>query len=153
MRRIVALSVTAFLLVACSPEAPGGGEAAPPADAPAPTSAPAEPSPPAGAEPIAISASGTEPFWRVDVTNQGFTLTRPDAPVQTADGVEVTIAGDNINLASTGPSVVRATFTKGDCSDGMSDLKYPYKAEVTWGGETLKGCGFPTAEQPREGQQ
>ena len=31
MHRIVALSVTAFLLTACSPEAPGGGEAAPPA--------------------------------------------------------------------------------------------------------------------------
>lgn len=149
MRRIVALSVTAVLLAACSPEAPGGGEAQPPADAP---SAPADPSPPAETEPIAISASGTEPFWRVDVTNQGFTLTRPDTPAQTLTGVEVTIAGDSINMVSAGPPAVRATFTKGECSDGMSDLKYPYKAELTWGAETLKGCGFPTAAQPREGQ-
>lgn len=146
VRRIAALSVTAFLLASCSPEAPGGGDALPPADAPA------EPSPPADVQAIAMSASGAEPFWRVDITNQGLTLTRPDAPAETAKGVDVTIAGDGINMASAGPPAAHATFTKGECSDGMSDLKYPYKVELTWGSETLKGCGFETAKQPREGQ-
>ncbi len=155
MRRIVTLSAVALLLAACAPEAPGGGESAPPADAPAPApdaSAPAEPSPPAEAEPIALSALGTEPFWRVDITNDEFKLTRPDAPAQTARRVAVAVGTGYISLVS-GPSPnVHASFTKGECSDGMSDLKYPYKVEIRWGAETLKGCGFPTAEQPREGQ-
>lgn len=149
MRRILALSVTALLLAACSPEAPGGGEAQPPADAPA---APAEPAPTATAAPVAMSASGTEPFWRLDVTEQGMTLTRPDAAAQTARGVQVVATGDLIGMSSKGPPAVEATFKKGECSDGMSDLKYPYRVELVWAGETLKGCGFPTAEQPREGQ-
>lgn len=152
MRRIAALSVTAFLLAACSPEAPGGGEAQPPADAPSPAPAPAEPSPPADVQPIAFSASGTEPFWRVDVTNEKIVLTRPDAAAQTVTGVTASVSGQAVSMASAGPPAVQVVLAKGDCSDGMSDLTYPYKAEVKWGGETLKGCGFETAKQPREGQ-
>ena len=149
MRRIAALSITALLLVACSPEAPGGGEAQPPADAPAP---PAEPAPPAQPQAVAMSARGTEPFWRVDATDKGLTLTRPDAPAQTVAGLTVTTVGGVVTMASSGPPTVQATFTKGDCSDGMSDLKYPYKVVMTWGAETLTGCGFNTAEEPREGE-
>jgi len=152
VRRIVALSVTALLLAACSPEAPGGGEAEPPADAPAQPAAPPESTPPAEPAPVAMSASGTEPFWRVDVTPNGVAMMRPDAAAQTAKGVQVTTSGDTIVMVSAGPPAARLTLTKGECSDGMSDLKYPYKADLTWGSETLKGCGFPTAEQPREGQ-
>lgn len=152
MRRIAVLSAAAFVLSACSPEAPGGGEAQPPADAPTPPPPAAAVSPTAEVEPIALSALGTEPFWRVDITNEEFKLSRPDTPAQTAKRVAVAVGAGYISLVS-GPSpTVRAAFTKGECSDGMSDLKYPYKVELTWGSETLKGCGFETAKQPREGQ-
>jgi uncharacterized membrane protein len=39
----------------------------------------------------------------------------------------------------------------GECSDGMSDLKYPMSAEVVLVNETLKGCAARTAELPKEG--
>ena len=154
MRRIVALSITAFLLAACSPEAPGGGEAQPPADAPAPTPAPPPAADPGAAFKVDFSARGNEPFWGVDIKGSTIVLTRPDAPAATATNAGLA-ATDNqaIWTAQAGVTPVTVTVTKGDCSDGMSDLKYGYSAQVVWGAETLKGCGFPTAEQPREGQQ
>jgi len=80
VQRIIALSVTAFLLAGCQPEAPGGGEAAPPADAPAP--APAVD--PAAEFKVDFSARGNEPFWRVDIKGSDIVLTRPDGPAVTA---------------------------------------------------------------------
>ena len=151
MRRIVALSVTAFLLAACSPEAPGGGEAQPPADAPAPTPPPA--ADPGAAFRVDFSARGNEPFWGVDIKGSSIVLTRPDAPAATATNAALAATDSQaIWTAQSGATPVTVTLTKGDCSDGMSDLKYGYSAQVVWGAETLKGCGFPTTEQPREGQ-
>ncbi len=151
MRRIVALSITAFLLAACSPEAPGGGEAAPPADAPAPAPVPGADS---GAEfKVDFSARGNEPLWAIDIKGTSIVLTRPDAPAVTATNAGLAATDSQaIWTAQAGATPVTVTITKGDCSDGMSDLKYGYSAQVVWGAETLKGCGFPTAEQPREGQ-
>lgn len=159
MRRTVALSVTAFLFAACSSEAPGGGEVQPPADAPA--TAPESPPPSAAegvAKPFAVSAMGTEPFWRIDITSEKMTLSRPDAPAVTVQPVGVAAGeGGYMSFVSggppPGPAKVQIILRRGDCSDGMSDLTYPYKAEVKWDGETLKGCGFETAKQPRQGQQ
>lgn len=150
MRRIVALSVAALLLAACSPEAPGGGEAAPPADAPDAAPAPD----PAAAFRADFSARGNEPFWRVDIKGTDIVLTRPDAPAVTATnaGLAAT-ANQAVWTAQAGATSVTVTVTTGDCSDGMSDLKYGYAAEVNWGAETLIGCGFPTAAEPREGRQ
>ena len=154
MRRIAALSVTALLLIACSPEAPGGGEAAPPADAPAAGPAPA--ADPGAAFKVDFSASGTEPFWRVDIKGTDITLSGPAA--ETATNTLATNAGlaatadAAIWTAQAGAMPVTVTITKGECSDGMSDLKFDYSAQVVWGAETLKGCGFPTAAQPHEGE-
>ncbi|MBI5942415.1 MAG: hypothetical protein HY859_18555 [Caulobacterales bacterium] len=154
MRRIAALSVTAFLLAACSPEAPGGGEAAPPADAPATPAAPATEIPAEFAGDF--SAAGNEPFWRVDIKGQAIVLSGPAAEnVQTTTAANAglaTTADSATWTAQAGTTPVVVKVTRGDCSDGMSDLTYPYKAEVNWGAETLKGCGFETAKQPKEGQ-
>jgi uncharacterized membrane protein len=35
-----------------------------------------------------------------------------------------------------------ATLTPGDCSDGMSDRRFPFVATIALGGETLQGCGY-----------
>ncbi len=150
MRRIIVLSAAALLLAACQPEAPGGGEAAPPADAPAATPAPAADA--GAAFRVDFSASGTEPFWRVDIKGTDIVLTRPDAPAATATnaGLAATAAAATWT-AQAGATPVTVTVAAGECTDGMSDLKYGYTAQVVWGGETLKGCGFPTAAQPREG--
>jgi uncharacterized membrane protein len=159
MRRIAALSVlaaSALALAACdrpAEEAPGGMDAPPPADAPA--AAPA--ADPAAPFRVDFSASGTEPFWRVDIKGTDITLSGPvtetiPAP-HVAANAGLAATGDAATwTAQAGTTPVVVKVTKGDCSDGMSDLTYPYSAEVSWGGQTLKGCGFPTAEQPREGQ-
>lgn len=149
MHRIVTLTAAAFLLAACQPEAPGGGEAAPPADAPAP--APAVD--PAAEFKVDFSARGNEPFWRIDIKGSDIVLTRPDAPATTATNAGLAATdGQATWTAQAGATAVMVSVTRGDCSDGMSDLKYGYTAQVTWGDETLKGCGFATAAAPREGQ-
>jgi uncharacterized membrane protein len=156
VRRIVAqtvvLSAAALWLVACSPEAPGGGEAQPPADAP-----PAEAPPPPAEVPAEFaqdfSAAGNEPFWRVDIKGKEITFSGPaaetvDPDVATNAGLATTPDGATWT-AQAGTTPVLVKVTRGDCSDGMSDAKYLYSAEVTWGTQTFKGCGFPTDEQPR----
>jgi uncharacterized membrane protein len=157
MRRIAlfAIAASALALTACGQEAPGGADAPPPADAPATPPPPA--ADPAAPFKVDFSASGTEPFWRIDIKGTDITLSGP-----VTESVAAPHTATNAGLAATdgaatwtaqaGTAPVVVKVTRGECSDGMSDLKYPYSAEVTWGAQTLKGCGFPTAEQPREGQ-
>lgn len=152
MRVIVALSAATLLLTACNAQdaAPGGADAPPPADAP---SAPVED--PAAAEfKTDFGLRGTEPFWAVEIKGGGMTLTRPEPPAVNATGATFAyVDGHAVWTGQADGKLMIATLTKGDCSDGMSDLKYPYVAEVKLGGETLKGCGFRAGEQPREGEQ
>lgn len=158
MRAIVALSLSAVLLAACGEEAPGGADAPPPADAPVPAETPGV------SEPVTVaaapaefqadfSARGTEPFWRIDIKGGEIRLTRPDVPelVATNAGLAA-LGGRAVWTAQAGQTAVVATLVRGDCSDGMSDLKYPYTAEVKVGDLTLKGCGFRTDAAPKEGQ-
>ena len=67
----------------------------------------------------------------------------PGAAIQPGRAVWVARAPDGRQLT--------VTFRAGECSDGMSDLKYPMNAEVVLLNETLRGCAARTAELPREG--
>ena len=146
MRRIIALSAAAFLLVACSPEAPGGGALTPPADAPAPD--------PAAEYRVDFHLSGTEPFWGADIVGTEIRVSRPDQPEVTAVNAGLgLVEGRAIWTAQAGQSLVMATLTRGECSDGMSDLKWPFTAELKIGEEVLKGCAAPRDAMPREGGQ
>ena len=145
---LVALT-TAALLAACAPEAPGGGEALPPADAPAevppPAQAPGEPQVVAPTDPAApfrqdFVLAGNEPFWRLDVKGTSLVLTRPEPePAVTATGA--TLAASSGKATWTSQTLV-ATVAAKTCSDGMSDRVYPYEAEVKVGDLVLKGCGI-----------
>jgi len=159
MRAIVALSISAALLAACNQaEAPGGADAPPPADAPVAAETPGV------SEPVTVaaapaefqadfSARGTEPFWRIDIKGGEIKLTRPGAPDLTATNAGLAaLDGRAVWTAQDGQTAVVVTLVKGDCSDGMSDLKYPYTAEAKVGDLTLKGCGFRTDAAPKEGQ-
>ena len=152
MRAIVALSLSAVLLAACGQEAPGGVDAPPPADAPAVSEPVTVAAAPAEFQ-ADFSARGTEPFWRSDIKGGEIRLTRPDAPelVATNAGLAA-LGGRAVWTAQAGQTAVVATLVRGDCSDGMSDLKYPYTAEVKVGDIVLKGCGFRTDAEPKEGQ-
>ncbi len=130
-------------MAACGP-ADDGYDKAPPADAPG--------EPPADA-PNAWSGgfdlNGNEPFWAVQIRSDTLSLTRPDKPAVTVANPGVVAEGAS---ASWTTSSLTARLTPGDCSDGMSDRKYPYVAVVTTeDGTELKGCGAPPRDlsEPR----
>lgn len=116
--------------------------APPPADAPAAT----PPGPDYGG---AFDLVGTEPFWGVKIRADGVTLSRPGEPDVTMANDGAQLMGD-VGVWGTGHMVVK--LTPEDCSDGMSDRRYGYVAEVTVNGQVLKGCGARPADlaaQPR----
>ncbi|MCD9087918.1 hypothetical protein [Stenotrophomonas sp. SY1] len=92
--------------------------------------------------PAVLQASGTEPFWGVLVDGGRLTYTTPetmDKPRmfegthEVKDGV-LTVKGGE------GDAAFGLTIRKGECSDGMSDLRYPFTSEFVLGKETFKGC-------------
>lgn len=141
MRRVLVLSAAVLSLAACAPEAPGGGDANAPADAPAPD--------PAAAFRVDFHLSGTEPFWGADIIGTEIHVTRPDQPEVTAINAGLAmVQGRAIWTAQAGQSLVMATLTPGECSDGMSDRQWPYAAELKIGDEILKGCAAPKDDAP-----
>ena len=142
--RAAALIAIALTLAAC--EAPMGSteEAPPPADAPVTVG------PDYSGD---FDALGTEPFWNVKVRAAGMTLTRPDQADVGAANPGVRVDGEQgVFDATAGERRLVLRLTPGDCSDGMSDRRYGYAAEVWIDGETLRGCADKTqnlAAQPK----
>lgn len=130
-----AFVVTSLLLVACS---------APPPPAPAEPAAPTAPTPTATAQSTPLDsfrALGTEPFWHLDVDGDRIIYTTPDNQGGLAlAGTRTAVAGgvDIRGIHGGQPFVLRVR--PGDCSDGMSDNRYPMTAELALGGDLLKGC-------------
>lgn len=157
MPRIAALSASlaALLAAACQPQDPDGQAAQPPADASAAT-VQATPVATSGGMDISqpLSARGTEPFWAIEITGgTTFKLSRPDQPDLVAEAAGAAMSPGGATWVAKGAKGEQMTVTlrMGECSDGMSDLKYPMTAEVVLVNETLKGCAAKTAELPREG--
>ncbi|AUT02187.1 hypothetical protein CLI64_18340 [Nostoc sp. CENA543] len=94
--------------------------------------------------------SGTEPFWSVTVSKKGITYSTPEsrqsfpyvAPLQASgrpvDVVRVYRLRGKNNLTNT--LVIKKVAS---CSDGMSDIKYPYSAIYISGNTVLEGCARP----------
>ena len=148
MRSIVLASL--LVLAACAPQAPDGSNAPPPADAPA--------TPPPAASPIPeefagdMEARGTEPFWGLQIRDTQITLQRPDHPNAVGNNPGLVMKdGKAVWETQAGADRLVVTLSLAACSDGMSDLKYAYAAEVVLGTETLKGCAGKTGAMPREG--
>ena len=155
MMRPITSTAALLALAACQPQDPDGKAAAPPADAPAAPAA-ATPAAASGGMDISqpISARGTEPFWAVEITGgTKFKLTRPDQPDLLAEAPGAAMSPGGATWVAKGAKGEQLTVTlkMGECSDGMSDLKYPMSAEVVLVNETLKGCAAKTAELPKEG--
>lgn len=148
--RLVLLPLAALSLSACQPQDPNGNAAAPPADAPAATPAAG------GGMDISqpITALGTEPFWSLAITEgTKFKLTRPDQPDLLAEAPGSAMSPDGATWVAKGAKGEQLTvmLKPGECSDGMSDRKYPMTAEVVLQGVTLKGCAVKTSEMPKGG--
>lgn len=140
--------VATVLLAACQPQDPDGKPAPPPADAP-------KAAPPATMDiSQPITARGNEPFWALTIENgTKLTLKRPDRPDLTAEAPGAAIEGGRAVWVAKSADGAQITVTLylGDCSDGMSDARYPMSAEVVLLDESLRGCAAKTAELPKGG--
>lgn len=143
MRPVIALALLASLC-ACQPQDPDGQAAIPPADAPPP--APEAAAAPAVVLPTEFSgdldAVGTEPFWSLAIRKDTLTLSRPDAPDLIAPAGPPRMQGASAVWTSPAMTV---TLSKADCSDGMSDRKFPFAAQVRLGANVLDGCAAGAA--------
>lgn len=144
--RTAVLIAAALLLTACGQTPMGSAEEAPP-----PADAPVAVGPDYSGD---FDAVGTEPFWNVKVRSQSVTLSRPDHPDVAPANPGVRADGEQGVWDATVGEDQRLVLrvTPGECSDGMSDRRYGYVAEVWIDGETLKGCASKTqdlAEQPK----
>lgn len=131
------------------------GAAPPPGPAPAPDPAPA-PGPAASASPCmaqdgkplrvaAVRAIGTEPFWNARVEGRCVTYTHPEDQKGTRVWTRYTPGpGGGTWSGSLGGGRFELRILPGrGCSDGMSDKRYPLKAELVVGGERRTGCAEP----------
>ena len=150
MRIFATALITGLALAACQPQSPDGSAAEAPADAPAPAAT-------AAAVPEAFQgemlARGTEPFWMVRIGADTLTLERPDFDPVTAPNPGAVMEGQAAVWRTTSADgrPLSVTLRQGECSDGMSDLRYDYVAEVSLAGEVLKGCAGKADAMPREG--
>jgi len=101
----------------------------------------------------AVTLTGTEPFWTLAIAAGEGVWTTPDNQPGTRFAVK-RFAGNN-GLGFSGAldgKPLTATLTPGECSDGMSDRRFPYVATIALGGETFEGCGYTTS-QPFTGDE
>lgn len=120
------------------------------------TSALAMASAPAGA-PLPLDATGTEPFWTIQIRSDGLTLATPDKSETKFTGVETKTDGDRTtwNAKSADGRTITVTVWPQACNDGMSDREFAYTAtasttaDVEAANRELKGCaGAPQAGTP-----
>ena len=136
-------------LAACAPPAPSDtppGEPIPPADAP-PGSPPALGAITAGP----INAVGTEPFWAAEIRPDHLKLSGPDRGDLLAPNPGPRAEGETTvwTSRSTDGAPFKVTLLAEACSDGMSDLAYPYRAKIETAGEVLAGCAAPVDAWPK----
>lgn len=98
-----------------------------------------------------IEAVGTEPFWNLRIADGELTYTTPE----NLDGTTIAVdrfAG-NSGLAFSGTvdgAPLDLVVTRGMCSDGMSDRRYPFTATLRIAEEQREGCAW-TERQPFSG--
>jgi len=94
-----------------------------------------------------VTLTGTEPFWNLRVETDEGIWTTPDKAGGTRFAVTRFAGNNGLGFSGTleGASFT-ATVTPGQCSDGMSDRTYPYVATISLGEETLRGCGYTSAQ-------
>lgn len=163
------LALAAVTLAACQPQDPDGKAAQPPASADeiadaADKAAEAAEDAADRAEQASedampkefagdLNATGTEPFWNLEIRAGSLKFTRPEpTPLVTAANPGVQETGAEAVWSSTtadGKAFIVTLVNEGTCSDGMSDLKYPYVAVVTLGPLTYRGCAYKTSAKPK----
>ena len=114
-----------------------------PAEQPA---APPSPATTASPLPQRMQALGTEPFWSFEIVGERLAYTSPEQPDPVTIEAHLTAVGKHgdgglLYEGRMGGRPVGLTIRAGQCSDGMSDTVYPYKASFTWGDDPAReGC-------------
>jgi uncharacterized membrane protein len=105
---------------------------------------PGEPSAaPIVAQDETLHFTGTEPFWGGTATGDTLTYSTPE----NQDGTKIPVerfAGNN-GVSFTGTMDGRRfdmTVSQVECSDGMSDRRYPFTVTLQIGEDTRGGCGW-----------
>lgn len=161
-RAVGAISALTLMasLAGCGPSqpTPAGSEApaaaATQSDVPIP--APGNPAPPpsptasdaatdAPAFPASFRALGTEPFWAVHVGPDRLRYMTPeDQQGQSVPYTREQTAIDEVVLtARVGGKDLVLKGRMAECSDGMSDVVYPYAVTLSLGGQQEEGCARP----------
>ncbi|HYG48789.1 MAG TPA: hypothetical protein VD846_12725 [Allosphingosinicella sp.] len=92
-----------------------------------------------------LRAVGTEPFWGARIEGRCVTYSHPEDQKGTRIWTRHTSGPDGgIWTGSLGGKPFRlATRARKDCSDGMSDRRYPFEVDLLVGGERRSGCAEP----------
>lgn len=141
--RLLSIALPMVMLLACSP-------ATPDADTPAREAAAAQVDAGIAVFPAALQAAGVEPFWGVKVEGDALTYTTPDtmdAPRQLRATRRVDADGLHLE-GEDGGAPFRLDVRREPCSDGMSDISYPFSVSWRLDGRTQKGCAFDPASPP-----
>ncbi len=121
--------------------------AAPPAVVVPPIKVPSTitPPPPKAATNVLV-CSGTEPFWRIDVTDTNLSVNMMDGPQYTVPVTFRQTSANNTTIAviagTAGTNNTQAFMQKvNSCSDGMSNTNYPYSITAVLNNQrVVSGC-------------
>lgn len=90
-----------------------------------------------------LHATGAEPFWSAEVSGRTLTWKTPEDQAGTEVTVERFAGRDGIGFSGTlSGSPFELAVSDAQCSDGMSDRRYPFAVTVLSAGRTLRGCGW-----------
>lgn len=93
--------------------------------------------------PQQLTGVGTEPFWNLSVNGKQLGYRDIEMPQERTIAVSRQASANQLVLTGTlDGRPLRATFSAGQCSDGMSDRKYPYALTLNLGERTLNGCAY-----------
>ena len=160
-----ALPAAAAFMAACSPEparepanetAPAASEtatgsnagASPPSASPsAPQAHPCRVQDGKPVEAVNIRAIGTEPFWGARTDGRCVTYSTPEDQAGTRVWAKGQFGPDGTvwKGALRGKAFELTVRPMRDCSDGMSDNRYPLEARLLVDGEERRGCAEPAA--------
>jgi len=94
---------------------------------------------------VAFRGLGTEPFWSLEVDGGEAPEMRLDLDMGErrllVAGAAPLDEGEGWSGSADDGSAVTLRVTRGDCSDGMSDMTYPATVELQVGEEAYRGCG------------
>jgi uncharacterized membrane protein len=97
-------------------------------------------------------ALGNEPFWSVDINPDEKRIVLKEVGIEKAREFPYVVAkggGSEYHYETTNSAKDKliVVIRREPCSDGMSDRKYKYSAEVTINGTLYKGCAIKKGDQ------